>query len=148
MSQSPLPPSSLLPAAQGAHDLITAYYARFNSGDRTAFLELLTSDVVHDLNQGTREIGKPAFTAFLARMDRCYQERIADLRIAVSGDGIHAAAEYVVHGSYMAQDDGLPPATGQTYVLPGGAFFDLRGGKVGRVSNHYSLPEWLRQIGA
>ncbi len=144
MSQSPL----LLPAAQAAHDLINAYYARFNSGDRADFLRLLTEDVVHDLNQGAREVGKPAFTAFLARMDRCYRERIADLRIAVSGDGVHAAAEYVVHGSYLAQDDGLPPATWQTYILPGGAFFDLRGGKVGRVSNNYNLQEWLRQVGA
>ena len=146
MSQSPL--SALPEAAQAALDLIAAYYARFNSGDRRAFLALLTEDVVHDLNQGAREVGKPVFTAFLARMDRCYQERIADIRIAVSSDGTHAAAEYVVHGSYLAQDDGLPPATGQTYVLPGGAFFDLRGGKVGRVSNYYNLQEWLRQVGA
>ena len=139
----------MLPApAQAAHDLIARYYQTFNSGDRAAFLALLTEDVVHDLNQGPREVGKPVFAAFLARMDRCYRERITDIRIAVSGDGTHAAAEYVVHGVYLGQDDGLPPATGQTYVLPGGAFFDLRGGKVGRVSNYYNLQEWLRLVGA
>lgn len=139
----------MLPApAQAAHDLVARYYQTFNSGDRAVFLALLTEDVVHDLNQGAREVGKPVFATFLARMDRCYREQIKDIRIAVSGDGTHAAAEYVVHGAYLAQDDGLPPATGQTYVLPGGAFFDLRGGKVGRVSNYYNLQEWLRQVGA
>ncbi len=147
MSQSPCPVASMPPAAQAAHDLISSYYAHFNSGNRQRFLELLTADVVHDLNQGAREIGKPQFTAFLARMDRCYRESITDLRIVVSSDGTHAAAEYVVHGSYIDQDDGLPPASGQPYRLPGGAFFDLRGGKVGRVINYYNLPEWLRQVG-
>lgn len=128
--------------------LISIYYTSFNSGDRQAFLELLTSDVVHDLNQGPREIGKPAFAAFLARMDRCYREQIRDIRISVAEDGKHAAAEYVVHGNYLSQDDGLPPASGQTYVLSGGAFFDVRSGKIARVTNCYNLNEWLRQVGA
>jgi steroid delta-isomerase-like uncharacterized protein len=137
----------LPPPAQAAHDLIARYYATFNGGDRSAFLALLTEDVVHDLNQGDREIGKPVFATFLARMDRCYREQIRDIRITVGADGTHAAAEYVVHGTYLQQDDGLPPATGQTYVLPGGAFFDLRGGKVARVTNYYNLQDWLAQIG-
>lgn len=136
------------PAAQAAHDLIATYYATFNSGDRPAFLALLTADVVHDLNQGPREIGAATFAAFLARMDRCYREQIRDIRICVGADGTHAAAEYVVHGTYLSQDDGLPPAIGQTYVLPGGAFFDIRAGKVARVTNCYNLNEWLRQVGA
>ena len=42
--------------------------------------------------------------------------------------------------------EGLPPARGQTYVLPGGAFFTLRGGMVARVSNYYNLEDWLRQV--
>ena len=134
--------------AQAAADLVARYYETFNGGDRPAFLALLTADVVHDLNQGGREIGSAAFAAFLARMDRCYREQIREVRVTVSADGTHAAAEYVVHGAYLSQDEGLPPATGQTYVLPGGAFFDLRGGKVARISNHYNLQHWLAQIGA
>ena len=42
---------------------------------------------------------------------------------------------------------GLPEATGQTYVLPAGAFFTLRDGKVARVDNFYDLQDWLRQVG-
>ena len=134
--------------SQLAATLIATYYATFNNGDRTAFLDLLTTDVIHDLNQGAREIGKPVFAAFLSRMDHCYREQIRDLRITTASDGTHGAAEYVVHGTYQHQDHGLPPATGQTYVLPGGAFFDLRAGKVARVTNCYNLNEWLRQVGA
>lgn len=147
MSQFPAT-SGLPPAAQTTLQLITDYYNVFNSVNRAAFLALLTEDVVHDLNQGAREVGKAQFTAFLSRMDRCYREQIRDLQITVSSDGTHAGAEYVVHGSYLAQDAGLPPASGQIYILPGGAFFDLRGGKIARVSNYYNLTEWLRQVGA
>ena len=127
--------------------LISEYYLRFNSGNRPSFLELLTEDVIHDLNQGNREIGKSVFKTFLTRMDRCYREQISDIRICTSADGKHAAAEYIVKGTYLSQDDGLPPATGQTYTLPGGAFFEIRDGKIARVTNYYNLQDWLSQIG-
>lgn len=126
--------------------LIERYYAAFNTGDRDAMLACLADDVVHDLNQGAREHGKPAFRRFMARMDRCYRERLEDIRVLASTDGAHAAAEYVVHGDYLADDEGLPPASGQRYVLPGGAFFDVRAGLITRVTNTYNLEDWIRQV--
>ncbi|MBV8614799.1 MAG: nuclear transport factor 2 family protein, partial [Acetobacteraceae bacterium] len=44
-----------------AETIVRAYYAAFNAGDEAGFLALLSDDVVHDINQGGREIGKPAF---------------------------------------------------------------------------------------
>ena len=128
------------------HDLIHAYYAAFNRGDREAMLTLLTDDVVHDLNQGPRETGKRAFAAFQQRMARCYREQLRDVVVMASPDGSRAAAEYVVHGDYLEADDGLPPANGQKYVLPGGAFFDIRDGSISRISNYYNLEDWLAQV--
>ena len=126
--------------------LVARYYAAFNAGDREAMLACLSDDVVHDLNQGPRERGRAAFRDFMARMDRCYRERLEDVRILASTDGTQAAAEYVVHGEYLAEDDGLPPARGQRYVLPGGAFFDLRDGRIARVTNTYNLGDWVAQV--
>jgi len=134
-------------AAESSRDTVAAYYAAFNRGDWAGMLALLTEDVAHDLNQGPREVGRDAFAAFLARMSRCYAEQLADIRILVSADGHHAAAEYTVHGQYLADDEGLPPASGQRYMLPGGAFFDLADGRITRVSNYYNLPDWIRQVG-
>ncbi len=131
-----------------ATELIQEYYRRFNAGDRTAFLELLADDVAHDINQSHREVGKDAFRVFMERMDRSYRERIADIVVMVDPSGIRAAVEYVVHGTYLATDQGLPPARGQTYTLPGGAFFEIRSGKVLRVTNYYNLEDWLRQVRA
>ena len=60
--------------------------------------------------------------------------------------GSRAAAEYVVHGVYKATDEGLPLAQGQSYVLPGGAFFDVAGGRITRVSNYYNLEDGMAQV--
>lgn len=126
--------------------LIQAYYDAFNRGDREANLALLGEDVIHDLNQGAREVGREAFRTFFARMDRSYAERLEDIVIMVSSDGARAAAEYVVHGTYEADDEGLPAASGQRYVLPGGAFFSIADGKITRVSNYYNLGDWIAQV--
>jgi len=127
--------------------LIRAYYAAFNAKDLEGFLALLADDVIHDINQGGREHGKKAFAAFLTRMNLCYDEEIVELRVMTNDDGSRAAAEFTVLGKYIASDEGLPPARGQTYRLPAGAFFEVKDGKVARISNYYNLQDWLRQVG-
>lgn len=129
-------------------NLLETYYARFNAGDWEGFLALLSEDVIHDINQGGRETGREAFRAFLARMDRNYSEQIVDLSITVNDEGSRAAVEFTVLGTYKNTDDGLPPATGQSYKLPAGAFFTIHNGKVARITNYYNLQDWLRQVGA
>ena len=133
-------------AAESAAALVADYYAAFNRGDRAAMLALLAEDVAHDLNQGAREVGRAAFAAFMARMDASYRERLEDVVVMASADGTRASAEYVVHGIYHHTDAGLPEARGQAYVLPGGAFFALRDGRIARVSNYYNLEDWLAQV--
>lgn len=128
-------------------DLLRRYYAAFNAGDWEDMLGCLTEDVAHDVNQGGRETGCAAFRAFLARMERCYRERVEDLVVMVSADGARGAAEFTIHGTYLVADEGLPPAAGQTYVLPVGAFFEIRGDRIARVTNYYNLQDWLRQVG-
>lgn len=87
---------------------IEEYYQAFNRGDRDAMLSMLTDDVVHDLNQGNREVGIDAFRAFLSRMDSCYSEQLHDIVVMYSSDGARAGAEYVVHGLYHHTDEGFP----------------------------------------
>ena len=129
-----------------ATELVLTYYAAFNRGDWDGMLALLADDVVHDLNQGARETGREAFAAFLGRMNASYREKLRDIVVLASLDGDRAAAEYVVHGEYLNTDEGLPPAHGQTYVLPGGAFFDIRDDRIARVTNYYNLQDWIAQV--
>jgi steroid delta-isomerase-like uncharacterized protein len=131
-----------------ALDLITRYYATFNRGDREAFLNLLDDGVKHDINQGGTETGTEVFRKFLERMDRNYQEQVRELQVFASDDGSRGAAEFFIDGKYVNTDEGLPPATGQTYYLRVGAFFEIRFGKVARITNYYNLQDWLKQVGA
>jgi hypothetical protein len=52
----------------------------------------------------------------------------------------------VVHGLYHHTDAGLPEARGQAYVLPGGAFFEIRDGRIARVTNYYNLEDWIARV--
>ena len=128
-------------------ELIQNYYSLFNSGDREAFLALLTEDVIHDINQGGSEVGVDAFRGFLQRMDRSYSEQVEELVIMTGADGARAAAEFYIVGKYLQTDEGLPPAKGQTYRLRVGAFFEIRENKIARVTNYYNLQDWLCQVG-
>lgn len=134
--------------AQQALDLVTRYYAAFNAGNAAEMLALLTDDVRHDINEGETQVGREAFGAFLDKMDAHYRERAEDLVVMATPDGRRAAAEFVIHGEYLKTDPGLPEAAGQTYVLPVGAFFEVREGKIARVTNLYNLAEWTRQVSA
>lgn len=128
--------------------LISAYLDAFNRGDRAAMLGHLTDDVAHDVNQGGREVGRDAFAAFMARMDRCYREKLVDIVVMAAPDGRRAAAEFIVEGTYLATDEGLPEARGQTYRLPAGAFYAIRDGRIARVTMFYNLTDWLAQVHA
>lgn len=131
-----------------AKDIISAYYDAFNRQDMDAFLGLLTDDVAHDINQGERQTGKDIFRSFMDKMNRSYRERLTDIVIMESADGTRGAAEFTVNGEYLATDEGLPEAKGQKYVLPAGAFFEIRDGKVARISNFYNLNDWIAQVSA
>lgn len=127
--------------------LLSRYYEAFNQGDSAGMLACLSETVAHDINQGARQSGKAAFRAFLAHMDHCYSERLTDIVIMVNDAGTRGAAEFIVHGKYLATDEGLPEANGQTYMLPAGAFFELEAGAITRVSVYYNLADWTAQVG-
>jgi steroid delta-isomerase-like uncharacterized protein len=127
-------------------DIIKTYYSAFNAHDTTTMLECLTEDVQHEVSQGGLETGKAAFAAFMAHMDRCYLEQVQNVVLMQNPDGTRAAAEFDLEGQYLQTDGNFPPAKGQRYTLRVGAFFELQNGKIARVSNHYNLREWLRQV--
>ena len=126
--------------------LLRRYYDSFNRGDSDGMLACLADDVVHDVNQGERRVGKESFRAFNARMAHCYRDRLENILVMSTADGARGAAEFNVIGTYKNTDEGLPPAKGQTYVLPAGAFFAIRNGQITRVTNYYNLTDWLMQV--
>ncbi|MEC8485355.1 MAG: ketosteroid isomerase-related protein [Pseudomonadota bacterium] len=134
--------------SQATVQLLQKYYEAFNAQDMDTFLSLLSDDVVHEINQGDREVGKDTFSAFMDRMNKNYKETIVDIVVMSNEAGDRAAVEFTVLGEYLATDEGLPEANGQTYKLPAGAFFDIHDGKVARVTNYYNLEDWIAQVSA
>ncbi|MCL7466695.1 ketosteroid isomerase-related protein [Phaeovulum sp. NW3] len=131
-----------------ARALIASYFRAFNAGDTEAMMALVSDDLAHHVNEGQIRHGRAAFAEFNAHMARCYRERLEDMTIFVSEDGARAAAEFTVHGTYLATDSGLPAARGQSYVLPAGSFFTLRDGQIARITTYYNLADWLAQVNA
>lgn len=127
---------------------IQAYYDAFNRGDLDAMLDTLHEEFEHHVNEGSKRLGKAAFADFCRHMSETYRETLTDMVIFSSEDGTRGAAEFVVHGTYLKTDPGLPEARGQTYVLPAGGFFTLRDGKITRVTTYYNLQDWIRQVSA
>jgi steroid delta-isomerase-like uncharacterized protein len=132
--------------AADTEGLVRRYYEAFNRGDIAGMLDCVTDDVVHDVNQGERRVGKDRFHAFCARMAHHYRERLEDLTVMVTADGQRAAAEFHVHGTYLQTETGLPAAKGQAYVLPAGTFFAVRDGKIARITTYYNLTDWIMQV--
>lgn len=128
-----------------AKALIAAYYDAFNAGRTDDMLALLHDDVEHHVNEGKIRKGRDLFAEFNAHMTESYRENLTDMVIMAEGD--RAAAEFVVNGTYLRTDPGLPPANGQTYRLPAGAFFTIRDGRIARVTTYYNLADWMAQVG-
>lgn len=131
-----------------ARTLIARYYAAFNAGDAAAMLACVTDDVEHRVNEGGIRRGRALFAEFCAHMGVSYRETLTDITIFTSADPARAAAEFTVHGEYLRTDPGLPPARGQRYTLPAGAFFDLREGRIARITTFYNLQDWIAQVSA
>lgn len=126
--------------------VIKTYFEAFNAGDIDGMLSCLSDDIAHHVNEGNVRKGKDAFRAFCEHMSRCYAENLTDTVIFETEDGTRAAAEFIVNGTYLATDEGLPEANGQKYCLPAGSFFSLSEGKISRVVTYYNLADWIRQV--
>lgn len=133
---------------QTAKDIVTAYYAAFNAADPAAMLACVSDDIEHRVNEAGIRRGRDKFAEFCAHMGVSYRETLQDIEIFSNAAGTRAAAEFIVHGEYLQTDPGLPEAKGQRYTLPAGAFFDLKDGKISRVTTFYNLNDWIAQVSA
>lgn len=135
-------------------EIVEAYFSAFNAGDTKKMLSYLHPEVHHEINQGQVQVGAEAFKKFMAHMDECYKEQLKDMSIfsstneaAVPGTFANrVSAEYDVHGTYLKTDGGLPEAKGQKYVIRAGSFFEIKDGKISRVTTYYNLPKWIEMV--
>jgi steroid delta-isomerase-like uncharacterized protein len=106
-----------------AREAVDAFFRAYNSGDGSAMAALATDDVAHDLGTGC-EIGRDALRARLAQIRNARAEEAGDVEIMINASGSRAAAEFTLRG---AGED-------RSYSIAAGAFFELDGGRVSRVT--------------
>jgi steroid delta-isomerase-like uncharacterized protein len=122
---------------------VSHYYEAFNDRNWEEMLALVDDNVLHEPNQGKPRHGKELFTDFMKHMDDSYEETLKDIVLFESSVGGRVAAEFTVHGIYKKGEPGLPEAKGQSYVLPAGAFLEVKHGKITRVTTYYNLEHWI-----
>ncbi len=127
-------------------EIVQQYYACFNQKDWQGMLALLHPEIRHEANQGDVRIGIEKFTEFLKLMDTAYDETLTDMVFFTESSDSRIAVEFVVNGIYKQGEEGLPPAHGQTYVLPAAAFVAVTDGKISRVTTYYNLPLWIKLV--
>jgi steroid delta-isomerase-like uncharacterized protein len=125
---------------------VQRYYAAFNRKDYAEMLACVHDDICHEPNQGDPRIGKALFTEFVQMMETAYDETLKDMVFFTEPNERRVAVEFVVHGIYKQGEEGLPPAHGQSYVLPAAAFLELRDGLISRVTTYYNLPLWISLV--
>ncbi len=133
--------------AEQTRRLVTNYLDRFNASDWDGMAALVGEEVVHDINQGERQIGREAFHRFLVENSRYYDEKLGDIVVMTDESGLRAAAEVTVRGRYIATAPGQPEASDQSYSLGAGLFFEIDDGAIGRVTTCYNMADWQRQVG-
>ncbi|TLU98230.1 nuclear transport factor 2 family protein [Dyadobacter luticola] len=126
-----------------ALETVRLYYQCFNQRNWKGMLTLLDPEVRHEANQGDVRIGADKFTEFLQKMDESYEEHLTDMVLFSEPSGKRVAAEFVVNGVYKKGEPGMPEAHGQPYVLPAGAFLEVKEGRISRVTTYYNLPLWI-----
>lgn len=129
-----------------ASEIIKNYYDCFNNKNWEGMLALVHPEIKHQPNQGEERLGIENFKAFLQIMDDCYEETLTDMVILGDNNNKRFATEFVVNGIYKKGDDESPPAHGQSYVLPAGAFLEVTDGKISRVTTYYNLPLWIKLV--
>ena len=126
--------------------LIREFFTLFNAEKWTEASLLLSDQVMHDINQGPRVIGREPFLKYLVETARYYKESLSHLFVIVSEDGSRGSAEFYVHGEYLKTHGLLPKANGQKYEGFHGVFFEIEDQQISRFSHYFNYQSFLEQL--
>lgn len=133
-------------SAPQIEEIITRFIDAWNAGDITEMLGALQEDVALDFQGRERIIGRDAFREYHAENARHFDGQFSDVVVMTNGDGRHAAAEVTSRGTYRETSADLPEASGQSFSVPAGLFFEIDDGAISRVTfyvSHRGLEEQL-----
>lgn len=126
--------------------LIDRYFDACNAGDHDGMLACVADDLTHDAGEQGREIGKDKFRWYLGMRAGHFREQVSDLVVMVAAGGGRAAAEFTLRGNYVSTRQGFPEASGQSYSLLAGVFFEIDDGLMSRITEYRDVAAWKAQL--
>ncbi len=112
-------------AETDSEEVILLYFEAFNAKDRAGMLRLLSPELVHEIDGRECGVGREAFSEHLSHRFREKREKVEELVVMIAEGGLRAAAEFVLTASH-----------GNHVHSRTGAFFELRHGRITRVSEY------------
>lgn len=125
-----------------AHDVVERFLAAINDHDTDTMMALLSEDVAFDPREGGREIGKEKVHWYIGLFNRHFREHYTDIAIMTAPDGVRAAAEFTISGTYLVTKEGFPEASEQTYRISSGMFFEIDDGVITRLTTYLDRDAW------
>lgn len=129
-----------------SNQIIKQYYDAILEQSVPNFLNLLSEDVVHEINQGDTEVGKSKFKTFMEQQFSYGEIEINDLIILSSQDGKYGFSRYLCSGKHVKNVEGYPPATGQHWKIPVVTYFTINNNKISHVAVYYNQKDWINQV--
>jgi len=132
--------------AQTAERIYNDWIAAWSSYDVEKLLSLYTDDCVYeDVAMGKVNHGKEELRDFYSGTFAAFPDfKVESKSFFVSGDWV--GSEWVMSGTHKGDLPGMP-ATGKSFSVRGASVLELKGGKIKRSSDYWSLADFLRQIG-
>lgn len=130
----------------GTRAVIERFLQALAAGDHEAALACLHDDVARDVEGGGREIGREKFRWFLGLSARQFREAVSDIAVMTDEGGVRAAAEFTLRGTYLEAPEGWPRASGQSYSLPAGMFFEIDDGLISRATFYRDVARWQAEL--
>ena len=126
--------------------IVTGFLDALDRRDGAALGALLAGEAVHDDGTGGRVIGAGRVRDALIERATALDETHADRVVMTDHSGRRAAAEVTLRGSYRRSIDGLPEATGQSYSLAAGLFFEIDDGRIVRFSRYLDAAALVKAL--
>ncbi len=120
-----------------ARNVVLEFFTALNMQDAAALSSLVADDIAHDLGIADRDVGRQPFLEHIQRSQAEFREHVFDIEVMVNEAGTRAAAEFTVLGFPLLQGPSeAAEELAETYRLPCGAFFEIAGEQIARISNY------------
>lgn len=123
-----------------------AYYTAYNAEDVEGQIKLMTDDVVYHSNSDKIRTGAKAYRKYTIGLFKEIDEKCIDIKYFVDETQGVVTAQSRAEGKYVTSSDGLPKAKGQKYNIPVVEVFEIKNGKISKLTTYYNEDLWKTQI--